>query len=234
MSLTAADAALAMTKRRAGNRLGFAVLLLHFRKHGRFPRSDDDVDPSLITAVIGQLGIDPELVPPLMLSDRTAERHRAEIRGLLGFREATVADGEALAMWLRDHAVTESRDICQVTVALYGRCRSLNIEPPATDRVERIVRAAIHAFDERFCAGIVERLPLAVQSRLDALLGPAGDSEKGGSEKAISSDQSDGYTPAVLMGLRADPGGPSVNKLADRDGQTRHHPEPWASRQFVR
>ena len=93
VSLTVADAALAMTKRRAGNRLGFAVLLLHFRNHGRFPRSDDDVDPSLIAGVMAQLGIDPELVPPLMLSDRTAERHRAEIRGLLGFREATVVNG---------------------------------------------------------------------------------------------------------------------------------------------
>ena len=34
---------------------------------------------------------------PMVLTERTAERHRAEIRALLGFREVTVADGEVLS-----------------------------------------------------------------------------------------------------------------------------------------
>ena len=33
-------------------------------------------------------------------ADRTAERQRAEIRALLGFREAGIADAEALGAWL--------------------------------------------------------------------------------------------------------------------------------------
>jgi hypothetical protein len=56
-----------------------------------------------------QLSIGPESAT-LALSDRTVERHRAEIRTLLGFREATIADGEALTEWLRDHAVADSRN----------------------------------------------------------------------------------------------------------------------------
>jgi hypothetical protein len=40
----------------------------------------------------------------------TLKRHRAEIRALSGARETTVADGEALTDWLRDHAVADSRD----------------------------------------------------------------------------------------------------------------------------
>lgn len=35
---------------------------------------------------------------------RTCKRHRAEIRSLFGYREATVADAEMLSEWLRDQA----------------------------------------------------------------------------------------------------------------------------------
>ena len=43
--------------------------------------------------VARQLGIRPVSVEALLMSDRTLERRCAEIRALLGFREATVADG---------------------------------------------------------------------------------------------------------------------------------------------
>jgi hypothetical protein len=42
----------------------------------------------------------------LDLAARTWKRHRAEIRALFGYREATVADAEVLEDWLRDQAAT--------------------------------------------------------------------------------------------------------------------------------
>jgi hypothetical protein len=42
------------------------------------------------------------------LVGRTAERMRSEIRVRFGFREATVADADALSEWLRDHATAEA------------------------------------------------------------------------------------------------------------------------------
>ena len=54
------------------------------------------MNPSAVAEVARQLGIQPVSVEALLVSDRTLERHRAEIRALLGFREATVADGEVL------------------------------------------------------------------------------------------------------------------------------------------
>jgi hypothetical protein len=136
--LSPSDLKLVRSKRGDGNRLGFAILLLHFSTHGRFPRAESELDPELFADVMAQLGIASMLLP-LMVTDRTAERHRAEIRELLGFREATVADAEGLTEWLRDHAVADTRDICQLTALLEDRCRALQIEPPAPDRVERIV-----------------------------------------------------------------------------------------------
>src|SRR5271167_1837663 len=206
--LSRSDLDLVRTKQSDANRLGFAVLLLHFRKHGQFPRTDSQLERGLAPDVMAQLGIATASLGTIELTDRTAERHRAEIRTLLGFREATVADGEALTEWLRDHAVSDSRDIAELTSALEQQCWALKIEPPAADRIERIVRAALRAHDERFCNEIHSRLLPATRTRLDALLSPATTNPK-----LATSDDPDSHIPAVLMHVRSDPGGPSVNSL---------------------
>jgi hypothetical protein len=89
-ALGLADQAIVAAKSRA-NRLSFAVLLLFFRTYGRFPRAPEEIEPSAVAEVARQLGIQPVSVEALLVSDRTLERHRAEIRALHGFREATVA-----------------------------------------------------------------------------------------------------------------------------------------------
>jgi TnpA family transposase len=205
--LTPADQLRIAAKNRA-NQLSFALLLLFFRAHGRFPRTQEEIEPDTVAYVSRLLGIEPTPATSPAVSGRTVERHRAEIRALLGFREATVADGEALTDWLRDHAVADSRDLAVLTITLEERCRTLTIEPPGADRIERIVRAALHAYDERFCDDIHGRLPPATRMRLDALLRPATTEPK-----VEANNELDGSVPAVLMHLRSDPGGPSVNSL---------------------
>ena len=110
--LTLTDRPLVEAKRLA-NRLRFAVMLLFFRARGRFPRAAAEVDGVAISKLARSLGVpEPSLAAPLMpdAADRTTERQRAEIRALLGFREAGLADAEALGAWLRDHAVFKTRD----------------------------------------------------------------------------------------------------------------------------
>ncbi len=206
-TLTPADEPLIAAKSRA-NRLSFALLLLFFRAHGRFPRTQDEIEPATVADVARQLDIGLTSAQTLAGSGRTGERHRADIRTLFGFREASVADGETLTEWLRDHAVAETRDTAFLAGALEQRCRDLAIEPPAPERIVRIVRAALHAYDERFCDDIHRRLPAATRTRLDALLRPAA-----GEQPGAANDAPDGPGPAVLMHLQADPGGPSVNSL---------------------
>ena len=69
---------------------------------------------------------------------------------MAGFRETTVAAAELLEGCLRDQVAAIGAAPDQLAALLETRCRELSIEPPSADRVDRIIRAAIHAHDERF------------------------------------------------------------------------------------
>ena len=92
--LTLADRPLVEAKRWA-NRLRFAVMLLFFRARGRFPRVAAEVNGAAVAKLARSLGVpEPGSGEPLLpdAADRTAERQRAEIRALLGFCGAGIAD----------------------------------------------------------------------------------------------------------------------------------------------
>ncbi len=203
-TLTPADLTLVMAKGRA-NRLGFAVLLLFYRAHGRFPGAPTEIEPQAVDRVARQVGMGATPHDGLDLAARTWKRHRAEIRALFGYRETTVADAEALEDWLRDQATTVGAVPDHLVARLEARCRELTIEPPSADRVDRIVRAAIRAYEEGLFARIRDRLTRETRARLEALLQPASDAE-GGSD----GNGQPGEAPALLLQLRGDPGRPSL------------------------
>ena len=134
--LTPADRLLVEAKR-WGNRLRFAVMLLFFRTRGRFPRTMAEVDEDAVAGLSRTLGVPAPGSEAALLSDsddRTLKRQRAEIRALLGFREATVADAEELGAWLCDTAVAQTRDVARLAAEAEAWCQALRIEPPTPDR----------------------------------------------------------------------------------------------------
>ena len=212
--LTLADRPLVEAKRWA-NRLRFAVMLLFFRARGRFPRVAAEVNGAAVAKLARSLGVpEPGSGEPLLpdAADRTAERQRAEIRALLGFREAGIADAEALGAWLRDHGVARTRDPVELAAEAEARCRTLCIEPPASNRIARIVRTAVRAYEDGRTAVIHARLTPAMRISLDALLQPAGSEGTGNAEDGAVPD---GRADAPLVHLRAGPGRASVASLRD-------------------
>ena len=213
-NLTLADRPLVEAKRWA-NRLRFAVMLLFFRARGRFPRAAAEVDGAAVAELARTLGVpEPSVAEPLLpdAADRTAERQRAEIRTLLGFREAGVADAEALGAWLRDNAVARTRNPVELAADAEARCRALRIEPPTPDRIARIVRTAMRAYEEGRTAAAHARLTPAMRVSLNALLRPAGPEGTGDAEDGAMPD---GRVDAPLIHLRAGPGRASVASLRD-------------------
>lgn len=224
MSATVVDAAWELTPadrllveaKRWGSRLRFAVMLLFYRARGRFPRAAAEVDGGAVAELARALGVPAPGDAAALLpdaADRTLERQRAEIRALLGFREASIADAEDLGAWLRDNVAARTRDVGEITAEAEARCRALRIEPPSPDRLARVVRAAVRAYDERRCDAVHARLSPEMRARLDALVQSVG---RGGDGAAAEDEAaSEGQADAPLIHLRSGPGRASVASLRD-------------------
>jgi hypothetical protein len=88
-------------------RLGFAVLLKFFQHEGRFPRQRQDVPGVVVEYIASQIDVAPPQWAAYDWDGRAIKYHRAQIREFLGFREATVEDGEALVAWLDEHVLPD-------------------------------------------------------------------------------------------------------------------------------
>lgn len=83
-------------------RLGFAVLLKFFQYEARFPTEASEVPAAVLNYMAQQLGIEPARWLEYDWQGRSIKYARGEIRSQHGFREATVADADALGQWLCD------------------------------------------------------------------------------------------------------------------------------------
>ncbi len=124
--------------RRGPTALGFAVLLKHYSRHGRFPRGRSDVADEVAVFIARQLGVDASDFGFYEWAGRTIEYHRAQIRDHLGYRVATVADQDELTGWLAEVVAHAERRPDRVRDELLGEFRRLRIEPPTAGRVLRM------------------------------------------------------------------------------------------------
>jgi TnpA family transposase len=191
-------------KKTGSTRLGFAVLLKFIQVEGRFPHHPRDVPMAVVEYIAPQLGLSPALWERYVWSGSTVEYHRAQIRRFLGFREVGARDTKSLTVWLSDAVLPHTQELEQVKARLFERCRELRLEPPALDRVERLVRSALHVHEERFCSAIYGRLPAAARAQLDNLLAPPA----GGGTASET-------TVALLHFLKADPGRASLESIQE-------------------
>ncbi|PLS80277.1 MAG: hypothetical protein CYG59_08820 [Chloroflexi bacterium] len=152
------------------SKLGVALLFKFFEHEARFPTHRHDIPPSVVVYIAQQLEIAPEVFLQYSWSGRTIEHHRAQIRAFLDFREPTVEDGEALAEWLRVQVVPQDRNLDHLKAAAFAHLRELRIEAPAHKRMERIVRSAVHSYEEGFYTATMAALPPACRLHLDGLL----------------------------------------------------------------
>ena len=195
--------------KRGPARLGFAVLLKFFQRAGRFPQRPQDVPPRAVAHLAAQVGIPPAQWSAYDWDGRAIKYHRAEIRTLLGFREATLADSEALGTWLDDQVLPTSVRLNAVLAAAYERLRDLRIEPPTRDRLDRLVRSALHAFEHRVCTDVWQRLSPSTRTAIETLLAPElrEPPDTDGDEVSTAGGR------ALLHELRADAGRATLENL---------------------
>ena len=186
---------LALLPNRVGhNRFGFAVQLKFFQIEGRFPRAPREVPAAALRYLARQLGVSINIFQQYDWRGRARKEHRAAIRGYLGFRAFTAADGARLDEWLFHEVRPFDQNAQSLTEAVLGWCRDLRIEPPSPKRIERRIRSVLHRHEAGLFATIAGKLSGETCARLDALLQPTGSAEK------ASGDDGD-EEPAVVVSL---------------------------------
>ncbi len=147
--------------KRGATALGFALLLKHYSRHGRFPRGRSEVADEVIAFVARQLGVAAADLGFYEWTGSTIEYHRARVRDHLGYRLATVADQETLTAWLSQSVAHAERRPDRVREALLPEFRRLRLEPPTAGRLLRMVRSALRAAERNWASRIAERLGTA-------------------------------------------------------------------------
>jgi len=189
-------------------RLGLAVMLKFFQVEGRFPHYHKEVPLPAVKYLAEQLEAPTSAWFDYPLKGRSGSRDREQLRAFLGFRQAANNDIEPVQRWLSQEVVPQDQDPRHLRSAVLDWYREHLVESPSSDRIDRIISAAVHRFETAFFAGIHGQLSGATKQRLDALL--ASPSAEGPvAESAKPSD------PVSLGRLKADPGRAGLASLRE-------------------
>ena len=194
-----------LANRTVGSRLGFAVLLKFFQAKSRFPEHRREVPLDGIRLVAEQLGVGEDIWSDLDWEGRTFKRHRTEIRSHCGFREISLADMEALGIWLTEEALIQEHRPDRLHDLLLQRCLHHQIEPPAQEQAQRLIQSAVHAHETRLCERTFQAMNRETLARLEALLVPV----KGEGEDAEGAD----WTP--WQAIKSEPGRAGVASMKE-------------------
>lgn len=152
------------------NHLGKALLLKFFQWAGRFPEDSDEFPVAAIDYVAHQLNVSPESIKTYKWQGRSIKDHRAEIRGVLGFRRASIADQEALRAWLMEKVLPQEYRSAYLTQQAYGHLRQLHLEPPTKGRMDRLIASALYQYEQAFFRRTEDRLSEKVKTTLQQLV----------------------------------------------------------------
>ena len=180
-------------------RLGLAVLLKFFQLEDRFPHYHKEVPLPAVEYLAEQLEATASAWFDYPLKGRSGSRDREQLRAFLGFRQASNEDIEPVQRWLSQEVVPQDQDPRHLRSAVLDWYREHLVESPSSDRIDRIVSAAVRSFETAFFAGIHRQFSGATRQRLDALLASPS-AEETAAESAEPPD------PVTLGRLKADPG----------------------------
>lgn len=75
-----------------------------------------------------------------------------------------------MSEWLCQHVLHHNQEWEHIKESVYGRFRELNVEPPSPERIERLIRSAIHTHEENFFQATILKPPPSSPAKLDALI----------------------------------------------------------------
>jgi len=163
------DLTLVQAKRRAFNRLGFAVQLCLLRHPGQGLGPGEQPPAAVLGFVAGQIGTSPEVFTDYARRDQTRREHAAELQTVLGLRSFRLSDWRdclrigAEAAWATDRGEP-------IVQAILAHLHAERVLIPDAAVLERIGLAARARARKRTFQALVDGLTDAQQAALDGLL----------------------------------------------------------------
>jgi Domain of unknown function (DUF4158) len=151
-------------------RLCFAVLLKAFQFEGRFPERREDVAGSVVLHLASQTGVPSQAYSEGEWSERTQRRQRARIRKYCRFRVFRAEDEPALVRWLSERVASSNPETEAFKACACSHLHFQQIEPPATERLRRLLHMAVTQREQRLATETAAQLSLAGRAALDTLL----------------------------------------------------------------
>ncbi|GAA1580739.1 hypothetical protein GCM10009678_74300 [Actinomadura kijaniata] len=132
-----------LSGRRGATKLGFALLLRFYALNGRFPTGRAELPDQAVAYVARLIDVPASELGLYEWDGRTIKDHRKDIRKYFGFRECSLADSEKAADWLAIEVCPKERQVDRIRTELLAHLREEKIEPPARDRIRRIIGTAL-------------------------------------------------------------------------------------------
>jgi TnpA family transposase len=151
-------------------RHGGAILLKSLQYLGYFPREVGGIPKEIRLFIAEKLGLVEDLSMQYPWDSRTFGYHLASIRQYTGFRFPEAQDKMDLENWLRHESAFEAITSADLLECAIQRLRSLHIELPSENELNRIVNAALNGFFYDVYHRVTQRLNDEVRKNIDQLL----------------------------------------------------------------
>ena len=156
-------------RRRAHNRLGFALQLCAFRYPGRLLQPGEVIPHSMLNFVGAQIGVEGEELIVYGEREATRYQHSTSLQRLYGYRPFEGRARDEIAEWIGT-AAEAARANEDLAAGLLDEMRRRFIIVPGPTTVERLCAEALVAAERRIAERIADRLPEPERRRLLSLL----------------------------------------------------------------
>jgi TnpA family transposase len=156
-------------RRRAENRIGFALQLCALRYPGRLLSSHEVIPEQAIRFIGAQLGLTGDEILPYAARRQTRQQHLQELREIYGYKMFSGRGARDLKGWLEREAET-ARSNEDLARRFVEECRRTQTVLPGVSVIERLCADALVAAERRIENRITDRLNDTLKGRLDNLL----------------------------------------------------------------
>ena len=156
-------------RRRAHNRIGFALQLCALRYPGRALAPGEMIPREISRFLAAQLGLKADDLFEYATREETRHEHMATLRAIYGYRVFSGQGARDLKIWL-DGQAENARSNEDLARQLVEECRRTRTVLPAISTIERLCADALVAAERRIERRITNRLNHKTQTMLDTLL----------------------------------------------------------------